>query len=62
MLFVYISLSMATVRAEAPIFKNGESLLLSAPKVVLSIGFHKMKISYDKIYDNKDNGPETLIF
>ena len=43
MLFVYISLSMATVRAEAPIFKNGESLLLSAPKVVLSIGFHKMK-------------------
>ena len=40
MLFVYISLSMATVGVGASIFKNCESLLLSAPKVVLSIDFH----------------------
>ena len=32
MLFVYISLSMVTVRAEAPNFRYGESLLFSAPK------------------------------
>ena len=43
MMLVYISLSMATVEAdEAPVFKNSESILLSAPKVVLPIDFHKM--------------------